>query len=279
MKNTLILGDCASDGSSTLVKEILGQNQVDLEYTLSWDSKHHKKIIIWYLEMTKGQRGTIQPNHLFLKAHEYMQEREMAEAWPKYLDPDLTITNTSKGGATAYGYYKRLLKYESQHGRPDLIVLTDYDTAHPWQRINLNGSKYFLEKNYDPRKPDFTVNPALKSPPEAQKLAFNKAKFTKKHELNQKRNFKIMHWFHKYLEKGKYNFIKLKFYEGFDQFDKDPNVIDCSDLRNKYEDIRNKYDILLHRGTNGVFKKQVQPEIGRRVQEKILLLTSKQFRV
>ena len=271
MKNTLILGDCASDGSCTLVKEIIGQNQIDVEYALSWDLKYHKRIIHWYLKMTQGQRGNVLAGNIFSKAHQYMQERELREAWPKYLDPNLNLTNMSKGGATAYGYYKRLLKHEFQHGRPDLIVLTDYDPTHPWQRINLDGNKYFLEKNYDSRKPYFSVNPALKSPPEVQRLAFDKAKFTNKYELNQKRNFKIMHWFHKYLEKEKYNFIKLKFYKGFDQFDKDTNVIDCSDLRNKYS--------ILPRGTDIVLKKQVQSEIGRRVQEKILLLTSKQFRV
>ena len=271
MKNTLILGDCASDGSCTLVKEIIGQNQIDVEYALSWDLKYHKRIIHWYLKMTQGQRGNVLAGNIFSKAHQYMQERELREAWPKCLDPNLNLTNMSKGGATADGYYKRLLKHEFQHGRPDLIVLTDYDPTHPWQRINLDGNKYFLEKNYDSRKPDFSVNPALKSSPEVQKLAFDKAKFTNKHELNQKRNFKIMHWFHKYLEKEKYNFIKLKFYKGFDQFDKDTNVIDCSDLRNKYS--------ILPRGTDSVLKKQVQSEIGRRVQEKILLLTSKQFHV
>jgi len=270
--NTLILGDCASDGSITLVKEILGKDLVNVEYHLSWDLKHHKRIIGWYLKMTKGQRGPIVSHNIFSKAHEFMRKKEIAEAWPNYLDLNLTVTNMSRGGATAYGYYKRLLKYESQYGRPNLIIVTDYDTVHSWQRINLDGNKYFLEKNYDPRKPDFTVNAELKSPPEVQKLAFNKAKFTYENQLNQKRNFKIMCWFHQYLEKEKYNFIKLKFYEGFEQFDKDPNVLDCSDLRKKY-------DKGFYQGSDSAVKRQVQSEIGRRVQQKIQHLTSKEIHI
>jgi len=271
MKNTLILGDCASTGSLTYVKEIIGQNQISTGYTLSSDSKHHKKIIHWYLKMVKGKRGNIIAGDLFKKALQYMEEKELNEAWPKYLDSDLNVTNMSKLGATAYGYYKRLLKYELRNGRPDLIVLTDYDPTHPWQRINLDRNKYFLEKNYDSNKPYFSVNPELKSPAEVQRLAFNKAEYTYNNNLNQTRNFKIMKWFLKYLDKEKYNVIKLKLYGGFDQFDRDTNVIDCSNLHYTYS--------LLPQGVDGVLKKEVQSQIGGRVQEKILQLTNKIFRV
>ena len=270
--NTLILGDCASDGSLTLAKEILGQDIDGVEYSLLWDSKHNKKIIGWYLKMTKRQRGKIHSHDILSKANEYIQEKEMTMSWGNNLDHGLNITNMSRGGATAYGYYKRLLKYEVQHGRPELIILTDYDPVHPWQRINFDGDKYFLEKNYDHRKPDFMVNPALKSPPEVQRLAFNKAKSTYETQLNQKRNLRVMNWFHKYLEKEKYNFIKLKFYGGFEQFDKDPNVLDCSDLRKKY-------DRGFNRGTDTMVKIQVQSEIAIRVQEKLQQLTNGKIRI
>jgi len=265
----LVLGDCASDGSNCLNKQIIGEDRVDTEYSLSWNEEYHKLIVLWYLKMSKSQRGSVK-HMIDIKdnAIDYLHDKEYGMAWVKHLDTKLDVTNISKGGATAYGYYKRLLKYEAKHKRPDIILLTDHDPTHPWQRININDQKYFFEKGYDPRKPDFKTNPKLKSPAEVQEMAFNKSKFYYHSGLNQKRNFKIMSWLCRYLEENNYNFIKIKFYKGFSEFDHDPNVIDCSDLTKKYT--------VMPRGTISSAKLEVQDEISKRIQDK---LTNKLFRV
>jgi hypothetical protein len=257
--NVLLLGDCASDGSNCLNKQIIGEDSLSTEYNLSWYKKYHKLITLWYLRETKSKRQRISDlNDIGDNALNYLHDKELEMSWAKNLDPKLQVTNLSKGGATAYGYYKRLLKYEeTNNGTPDLILLTDYDPTHPWQRINLNGQKYFFEKGYDPRRPDFEINPKLKSPPMAQKIAFSKSKFYFDTESNEKRNFKIMSWFCRYLATNKYKFIKIKFYKGFVEFDQDPEVVDCSDLFKKYT--------VLPRGTNGSIKLKVQDAICKRV--------------
>ena len=43
-----------------------------------------------------------------------------------------------------------------------------------------------------------------------------------------------MSWFLKFLRKNNYKFIKIKFYQGFSDFDNDPDILDCSDLVERY---------------------------------------------
>lgn len=265
----LVLGDCASAGTNCLDQQIIGEKHVDTEYSLLWNKENHKKLILWYLKMSKSQRGSIKDmRDIMNMAIDYLRDKELEISWVKHLDNKLDVTNISKGGATAYGYYKRLLKYEAKHKKPDIILLTDYDPTHPWQRININDQKYFLEKGYDPRRPDFKTNHKLKSPAEVQEIAFNKSKFYHHAGLNQKRNCKIMGWLCRYLEDNNYNFIKIKFYKGFPEFDIDPDVIDCSDLAKKYT--------VIPRGIISSVKLEVQTQIAKRIQDK---LTNKLFRV
>ena len=73
-----------------------------------------------------------------------------------------------------------------------------------------------------------------------------------------------MNWFYDYLVNGKYKFIKVKFYEAFAQFNHN-DVVDCSDLFNRYR--------VLPRGEDCKIKNEVQHDIAKRVQEKILQLT------
>jgi len=264
----LVLGDCASDGSNCLNKQIIGEEDNGItEYSLASNKKYRKYIVGWYLKNTKTSRGPINTDELLENALLYLQDREMQESWTSNLQDKFHVTNLSQGGATAYGYYKRLLKYEDKEGRPDIIVLTDHDPTHPWQRINLKGKKYFFEKGYDPRWPIFSINPKLKSPAEAQEMAFNKSKFYFDKGANEKRNYIIMNWFHKYLLKNQYQFIKIKFYEGFQEFDNDDNVIDCTDLAKKYAGIP--------KGTIGSLKLGVQNDIYLRVDKKLSELTNR----
>ena len=37
-----------------------------------------------------------------------------------------------------------------------------------------------------------------------------------------------------FLKKNDYKFIKIKFYKGFSDFDNDPDILDCSDLVERY---------------------------------------------
>tara|TARA_B100001115_G_scaffold157981_1_gene130791 strand:+ start:385 stop:1182 length:798 start_codon:yes stop_codon:yes gene_type:complete len=264
MINVLVLGDCSSNGINVLAQQIIGTDKGFIEYNIAWDIKNHKSIVRWYLDSTKGKREKNSFDNIVRTAHEYLKKKEIQKAWPALLDNKFNITNLSKEGATAYGYYRRLYKYEIKHGRPDLIILTDHHPSHPWQRINIDGHKYFLEKNYDKRRPVFQVNPLLKASAEVQELAFNKAKHTTLNDLNKKRNVRIMNWFYDYLVNGKYKFIKVKFYEAFAQFNH-KDVVDCSDLFNRYR--------VLPRGEDCKIKNEVQHDIAKRVQEKILQLT------
>lgn len=234
----LVLGDCASAGTNVLTPEITGEKNALLEYSLSWNSKYLKAVNIWYLNQTKNNRKKITDRtKIPHDALDYLRQHEIANSYWKYINTP--VVNKSKVGATAYGYYKRLIKYEKEQGeRPGLIIVTDHSLNHCWQRINYLGEKYFFEKQFDRRRPTFSVNPHLKSPTEAQKLAFEKSKKNYEKNLRPKRNNKIMSWFLKFLKKNNYKFIKIKFYKGFSDFDNDPGILDCSDLVERYSTLQ-----------------------------------------
>jgi hypothetical protein len=240
-----VLGDCASAGTNVMASEITGKSDILVEYSMPWNDKLHQAIDFWYLKKNHKRLGLIDYNQVHYKALDYLYDQEIKNSYWKHFKTK--VTNLSKNGATAYGYYKRLLKYEERTGvRPHTIFVTDYTMTHNWQRVNYNGNKYFFEKNFDERKSLFKVNPRLTSPAEVQKIAFEKAKSNYYAKNLIKRNQAVMSWFIKWLESKNYNFIKLKFYGGFDQFD-DEDTVDCSDLVSQYTighgdrcDIKNK---------------------------------------
>jgi hypothetical protein len=233
-KDILILGDCASSGNLLLVPEITGEKGAHLEYNMTWGGKYHKALQVWYLKQTKNAREKITNlNAIDGLAIQYLKEQEMKHCYWKFIEQK--VTNLSKIGATAGGYFRRLQKYETKVGKsPDIIFVTDYPMGHKWQVINHLGKKYFFEKNYDPRRPEFNYNPLLTSTEEVQKIAWEKSKQSHDKGNVEKRNQRVMSRFINYLKINEYNFIKIKFYEGFKEFDNDPNVLDCSDLVKKY---------------------------------------------
>ena len=255
----LVLGDCASAGTNILTPEITGEKGALVEYSLAWNNKYWKAINVWYLKQTKNKREKITDwTKIPFDALYYLSQQEIANSYWKYIN--VPVVNKSKNGATAYGYYKRLIKYEKKEGvRPELIIVTDHTLNHCWQRINYLGQKYFFEKQYDKRKPIFSVNPILKSPVEAQKLAFEKSKKIYENNLRIKRNNKSMSWFLTFLKKNDYKFIKIKFYKGFSDFDNDPDVLDCSDLVERYS---------TPRGDRTDIKIAVAPLIAQRIIER-----------
>jgi len=261
----LILGDCASAGTNVLTGDIIGNDDCVVEYSLSWRGQYHEQIIIWYMKKRKELKN-LRPwipakdvkkfDGFFSDAIDFMHEQELANSYWKYINA--SVTNLSVNGATAGGYYKRLKKYELDHGRPDVIFVTDHTIDHKWQVVNLDGQKYFFEKNYDPRHPDFVYNDSLKAGEDAQRKAFEKAKRNHEKGNDVKRNKRIMSWFIKHLDSNGYNYHKLKMYDGFQEFNN--GAVDCSDLVKKYTARESDY-----RGDIPKIKVEVQSEIAKRI--------------
>lgn len=255
--NILVLGDCASAGTNTLAPEITGQKDIVVEYSMPWNEKYSQDIDFWYLKNNHKNFSLIDYNNIHHDALKYLYDQEIKNSYWKYFNT--AVTNLSKNGATAYGYYKRLIKYEDRTGvKPNMIFVTDYTMSHNWQRINYEGKKYFFEKNFDERKPNFNINHSLTSPVEIQRMAFEKAK---KYYYSKKliqRNKSIMSWFLGFLNRENYNYIKLKFYGGFDEFD-GSDVIDCSDLVKQYT---------VGHGDRSLVKNNVAMEIAKRINAK-----------
>lgn len=250
----LVLGDCASAGTNVLTQQITGEQGAVIEYSLTWGGKYWKDVVAWYLRETKNKRdGVLSKDQIPALAEKYLLEQERIHSYWKYIDAG--IDNRSKNGATAGGYYKRLLKYQKEKGRPDVIFITDHTMSHKWQVINHNGQKYFLEKNFDPRSPEFEPNNNLRSPAEVQKIAFERAKQDFKYDRMSKRNQRIMSWFLRYLDNNGYRYHKLKMYKGFTEFD-DGQALDCSDLIEKYS---------VGHGDRVDIKVKVQMEIANRI--------------
>jgi|TARA_Y100000310_G_scaffold272818_1_gene287997 hypothetical protein len=268
MKNILVLGDCASAGTNVLTHEITGEKGALIEYSLSWNGTYWKDINRWYLKKTKNNRKKKTDFSLIpFYAIEYLVEQELINSYWKYISQP--IHNMSKIGATAYGYYKRLKKYEKKFNRkPDVIFVSDYSIRHDWQRVNHKGHKYFFEKGYDVRKPEFSVNPRLTAPVEVQRIAHDKAKLDYNKGIVEKRATRIMSWFINYLTKNNYRFYKIRFYQGFKEFDNNADVLDCLDLQRKYKS---------GAGERVDLKVEVAPLIAQRIAEKFSWLTLKRF--
>ena len=166
------------------------------------------------------------------------------------------MTNLSKGGSTAGSYYKRLIKYEKEQGKPDLIFITDHALRHSWQVVNYQGQQYFLEKEHDPNSQGFFMNEKLKASEKVQHMAYLKAKKHFNNGETAKRNKRIMSWFLNYLEKNNYKYKKIKLYSGFDEFDHGEGVIDCSDFVSQYT---------TPKGDKVATKIEVAPKIAKRI--------------
>ena len=116
MPNILVLGDCASAGTNILTQEITGEKGALIEYSLAWNGTYWKDINKWYLKKTKNNRGKITDFSLIpFHAVKYLLEQELINSYWKHISQP--IENMSKNGATAYGYYKRLKKYEKKPSR------------------------------------------------------------------------------------------------------------------------------------------------------------------
>ena len=140
----LVLGDCASAGTNVLAPEILGQKNTLIKGRVTSDRKYEKDVCLWYLKQTKDKKIPIKNiKRIPYDAINYLREQEVANSYWKYINGP--IINMSKVGATAGGYYKRLLKYEKTNGRPDIIVVTDHSPNHMWQVINYKGKQYFYK--------------------------------------------------------------------------------------------------------------------------------------
>jgi len=257
----ILLSDCAGSGSNCLAHKIIGDDQSYIAFSIGHNKDHYKKIVLYNLKnnpIRKFKADMNNKNQLYLESLEFMIKQELKEAWPKHIKK-FNIINLSKNGATAFTFFKRLKKHELDQGRPGLILLTDHVDRHQWQIVNHAGKQYFLEKNYNPEQPTFEYNPNLKASETVQKLAWQKAKKNFTLGLTRKRNKKAMAWLIKYLDRNQYKYIKIKFYDGLDNFNC-PECIDCSDLTKRYvSDIYDDYKM----------KIKMQPLIAERVTKKL----------
>jgi hypothetical protein len=271
MPNILVLGDCASAGTNVLTPEITGEKGALIEYSLAHRNTYWKAINKWYLKKRKDHREKITDfSSIPFRAFEYLEEQELMNSYWKHISEP--IVNMSKNGATAYGYYKRLKKYEKKYNRrPDIIFISDYAINHNWQRVNHKGHKYFFEKGYDQRKPEFIVNPRLTATSEVQRIAYEKSKLYYNKGVVEKRAKRIMSWFINYLTKNNYRFYKIRFYEGFDEFDNNADVLDCLDLQKNYRSSEKGV------GERVDLKIETAPLIAQRIVEKFPWLTLKQI--
>ena len=268
MPNILVLGDCASAGTNVLTQEITGEKDALVGRSLPWNETDIKR---WYLERrTKNNRVKIS-DLLLVKLHavEYLAEQELINSYWKYISHSQPIENMSKNGATAYEYYKMLKKYEKKYNRrPDIIFVSDYAVRHNWQRVNHTGHKFFFEKRYGQRRPEFSAKPHLTAPVEVQRITHDKAKLYHHKGVVEKRSKKIMSWFINYLTKNNYQFHKIRFYDRFKEFDNNVDVVDCLDLQRKYNN---------GSGDRVDVKVEVAPLIAQRIVEKFPWLTLEMF--
>jgi len=139
MKNVLILGDCQSNGNNCLADEI-----TETTVLRTFSLRFHNQIKAgtrWVLKQKDFPPCNI--SDLKNQVWRYIRKREIAIAWPSFLNAD--VTNMSINGAHYLGHCRRLQTYLKNNNKPDLVIITDYEFNHLAYSITHQRKKHFFE--------------------------------------------------------------------------------------------------------------------------------------
>lgn len=110
----------------------------------------------WYLRETGQQREDFpDPDRLEAAALSYLRQRESQNSWVNLLDVD-RVHHYSVNGNHFGNYLVRMQKHLAQHGRPGLVLITDYSPDHVFTNLKYQGRRYtalmsdsYLYMDYD----------------------------------------------------------------------------------------------------------------------------------
>jgi len=98
----------------------------------------------WYLEQT-GQTSThfSDPEQLRVAALAHLKRLEEQRSWVRLLEnPRGRVYNYSVNGNHFGNYLIRIRKHVAQHGRPGLVLITDYEQDHIFTNVRHRGQRY-----------------------------------------------------------------------------------------------------------------------------------------
>ena len=151
MKSILILGDCFSNGSGCL-NHIINNDPEDVS---EWSIRFYKQyanLLKWY--MAQADRRQVSAEQLIDHALKYLNRREKALSWPTMLDYE--IFNRSIDGNHSARYRIQLNDHLDKHGKPDLILLSDYSWTHIFTYFTYQGHKYHFLSSPSVLKQEWT---------------------------------------------------------------------------------------------------------------------------
>ena len=145
----VVLGDCQSNGNNCLMHEIAPDRT-----HCTWSLRYHNEYdVVFKWMLKKIAQGSKLPEVTVRTVEDvswaFLRREEKAVAWPALLT-DHTVYDYSINGAHFIGYLKRLQQHVVKHGKPDLVIITDYSPSHVGVVFKDHGQRYVFESvNYD----------------------------------------------------------------------------------------------------------------------------------
>ena len=221
----------------------------------------------WYLRETRQRRGDfLDTDQLKAAALSHLRRRESQNSWVNLLDVG-SVHHYSVNGNHFGNYLVRIQRHVAQHGRPGLVLITDYSPDHVFTNLRHQGTRYtalmsdsYLYMDYD----DQATYPEAVYELRRRRYIREKNQTQRYRDRKSRRYQRLLEKYldqqgipHKYIL---YRQPNLQFVEGKD-------FIDLRPVFNQWCGDSDGHNYLA--GQNSRIKSETQADCARLVQEKI----------
>ena len=229
-------------------------------------------VLRWYMRETGQTRGDFQdPDQLKAAALKYLRQRERQNSWVNMLDTDRHRVHDYCVNGNHFGnYLVRMRKHVTQHGTPELVLITDYSPDHVFTNIRYQGKRYtalmsdrYLYMDYDDR----ATCPEAVYEMRRQRYVYEKNQ-TQHYRDRKSRGYQRL--LERYLQGHGIPYVYVLYRHENLQFVKDRQFIDLRHIHDTWYEDKSGRDYLL--GQNSRRKCETQADCARIVQEYIRAL-------
>lgn len=223
----------------------------------------------WYLEETGLTLNDFESDqHLKTAALKHLKKKDLENSWVNLLDYNQEkVYNYAVNGNHFGNYLVRIRKHVEEYGKPDLVLITDYDADHIFTNIKYQGKRYtalmsdrYLYMEYD----DNSTYPKEVYDLRRKRYIYEKSKTQDYLDRKSRRYQRLLE---KYLENENINYKYILYHDHNLQFVKDKDFIDLRPICQSWRADSTGEAYLA--GENSKKKFETQPDCAKIVQENI----------
>ena len=226
-------------------------------------------LIEWFLKKTNSTVSDFEnEDHLKTVALKYLKEKDLENSWANMLECGQNkVYNYSVNGNHFGNYLIRMRKHVKNHGKPNLVLITDYSADHIFFNTKYHGKRYhalvsdsYLYMDYDDRfsYPEEVYNIRKKQ------YLYEK---NKTQEYRDRKSRRYQRLLEKYLENENITYKYILYRQENFQFVKNKDFIDLRSIYQSWYPNKTK-ETYLH-GENSLKKLNTQLDCAKIVQEGI----------